>query len=78
VSNEFVVSDFEQVARVVGERWARRLRSNRMIGGTFWPGTTDEAQRLLAVALGGKVHGARLEALVSIVERTARAAWYKP
>ena len=69
----------EQTARVLGERWARRLRLEchpLADGARPWPGTLEEARRLLDDTLGDKIAGERLEPLALIVERSARAAWH--
>ena len=78
MSRDFALENLEQTARVVGERWARRLRAD--IGAASkdhgpWPGTVDEARHLLVDIFGAECPNERFESLVSIVERSARAAW---
>ena len=78
MSRDLVMENLEQTARMLGERWARRLRLGvglveKDLGP--WPGTVDEARHLLDANLGAECPSERLEALVSIVERSARAAW---
>jgi hypothetical protein len=76
LSRDFALANLEQTARVLGERWARRLRfgsAAKDLGP--WPGTIEEARHLLDATLGCECPSDRLDALVSIVERSARAAW---
>ena len=78
MSVDYVFDNLEQTARVLGERWARRLRANLgLIGnGTApWPGTLDEARHLLNATFVGELPREQLDSLVSILERSARAAW---
>jgi len=71
--------NLEQVARALGERWARRLRT-KSAGvpetSTPWPCTLDEARKLLDEVVGDKMPRERREPLSLILERSARAAWF--
>ena len=78
MSNEIDSENFEQVARMLGERWARRLWTERSASGRAkegWPCTLDQARKLIDETLGRKISGDRQEALALIAERSARAAW---
>jgi hypothetical protein len=65
----------EQVARVLGERWARRLYRELTERPSTWPRTLDQARELLDEMLAGRVASKHRDALAAIVERSARAAW---
>jgi hypothetical protein len=78
LSRDFALENLEQTARVVGERWARRLRAGAGAASKDlgpWPGTADEARHLLDDTFAGECPNERFDSLVSIVERCARAAW---
>ncbi len=71
--------NLEQVARDVGARWGLRLRDQyiereQTIG--TWPGTLDEARRLIDGSLGGRLTDDQREVLALMVERAARRAWH--
>ena len=73
--------NLEQVARALGERWARQLRSECPSLTSYarpWPNTLGQARKLLDEMLGRKISEERLEPLALIVERSARTAWHKP
>ena len=78
MSSEMEPSNLEQVARTLGERWARRIwvesGTERRRANT-WPCRLEEARRLVDEGIGCKVPGDRKEALALIAERSARAAW---
>jgi len=81
LSTELSWENLEQVARVLGERWARRLRAGVGVGTTrvgSWPGTIEQARHLLDTELGGELPDEGVESLISILERSARAAWHEP
>jgi hypothetical protein len=69
------VETLEQVARVLGERWARRIYRELKNKPPAWPRTPDQARELLDEMLAGKVPRRHRQALAMIVERSARAAW---
>ncbi len=80
MSGEIEPESLEQVARVLGERWARRLWTERSRTGKTpegWPCTLDQARRLIDETLGLKIAGERQEALALIAERSALAAWQR-
>jgi hypothetical protein len=71
--------NLEQVARDVGYRWGARLKaqylaSEQTIGS--WPGTLDEARRLIDAAVGRRVADDERELLALLAERGARRAWH--
>ena len=81
MSSDSGLEGLEQVARVLGQRWARRLRADvtsKAKGMGPWPGTVNEARELLDATLGDEFPRESLESLVSILERSARAAWPDP
>ena len=68
----------EEVAREVGVRWGTRMRAHylrnaRTIGS--WPGTLDEARRLIDDTVGGMLQEDERELLALLAERGARRAW---
>jgi len=72
-------TNLEQVARDIGHRWGARMKaqylaSEQTIGS--WPGTLDEARRLIDAALGHRVPDDERELLALLVERGARRAWH--
>jgi hypothetical protein len=72
--------NLEQVARALGERWARRFASESGTSGrqgSLCPCTLHEARRLLDQALGDRISADRREPLAVILERSARAAWVR-
>jgi hypothetical protein len=76
---ETVTENLEQVARDVGYRWGARLKaqylaSDQTIGS--WPGTLDEARRLIDAAVGRRVADDQRELLALLAERGARRAWH--
>jgi hypothetical protein len=80
MSTELEWENLEQVARVIGERWARRLRAECCTTAKTtgpWPSTLDHARRLLDETLGDRIPRDRREALALILERSARAAWHR-
>ena len=71
--------NLEQVARDVGYRWGVRLKaqylaSEQTIG--TWPGSLDEARRLVDAAIGRRVPDDERELLALLAERGARRAWH--
>jgi hypothetical protein len=78
MSNEIAEENLEQVARALGERWARRLQDE--CGASediedLWPGTLEQARQILDATLGQRISAENREPLAMIVERSARAAW---
>jgi hypothetical protein len=72
-------ANFEQIARDIGHRWGERLKeeyleNDQTIGS--WPGTLDEARRLIDTAIGHRVGDEQRELLALLVERGARRAWH--
>ena len=68
----------EEVAREVGARWGTRMRAHylhnaRTIGS--WPGTLDEARRLIDDTVGARLEEEERELLALLAERGARRAW---
>jgi hypothetical protein len=68
----------EEVAREVGVRWGTRmraqyLRSERTIGS--WPGTLDDARRLIDDTVGATLEEDERELLALLAERGARRVW---
>jgi hypothetical protein len=75
---EIGTENLEQLARDLGFRWGARLRaqylaSEQTIG--TWPGTLDEARRLVDGAFGRMPDDQR-ELLALLAERGARRAWH--
>jgi hypothetical protein len=75
---EIESENLEQLARDLGFRWGARLRaqylaSEQTIG--TWPGTLDEARRLVERAFGRLLDDQR-ELLALLAERGARRAWH--
>jgi hypothetical protein len=80
MSKEVDSGNLEQVARSIGERWARRVLVETRTAGqreSSWPCGLDEARKLIDETLGRRISGDRVEALAIIVERSARATWYE-
>jgi hypothetical protein len=77
--SEIELESLEQVARALGERWAKRITAamarTAPESSIEWPCTLDQARKLLADMLGDRVPSDRQEALALMVERSARAAW---
>jgi len=71
--------NLEQVARDLGFRWGLRLREQYIEGeqtiGT-WPGTLEQARKLIEASLDARVGDDLREALALMVERGARRAWH--
>ena len=68
----------EEVAREVGMRWGTRMRAHylgsaRTLGS--WPGTLDEARRLIDDTVGATLEEEERELLALLAERGARRAW---
>jgi len=68
----------EEVAREVGVRWGARVRAHylrnaRTLGS--WPGTLDEARRLIDDTVEGTLEEDERELLALLAERGARRAW---
>ncbi|HMJ51374.1 MAG TPA: hypothetical protein VK540_04840 [Polyangiaceae bacterium] len=68
----------EDVAREVGARWGTRMRAHylgsaRTLGS--WPGTLDEARRLIDDTVGATLEDDERELLALLAERGARRAW---
>jgi len=68
----------EEVAREVGVRWGARMRAHylrnaRTLGS--WPGTLDEARRLIDDTVDGTLEEDERELLALLAERGARRAW---
>jgi len=68
----------EEVAREVGTRWGTRVRAHylrnaRTLGS--WPGTLDEARRLIDDTVGAPLADDERELLALLAERGARRAW---
>jgi hypothetical protein len=78
MSVELAWENLEQVARVLGQRWAKRLRNQHGVEplpSAAWPCTLEQARLLLDEMLEAKISSDRRERLALIVERSARAAW---
>jgi hypothetical protein len=72
--------NLEQVARVLGQRWARRVKTEGQHGreATFaWPYTLHDARQLVDETFGTRLPSERREPLALILDRCARAAWRK-
>jgi hypothetical protein len=72
-------TNLEQIARDLGHRWGARVKaeylaSEQTIG--VWPGTLDEARRLIDLAVGRRIPDDERELLALLVERGARRAWH--
>ena len=68
----------EEVAREAGAQWgtqmrAQYLRADRSIGS--WPGTLDDARRLIDSTVGGELGDEERELLALLAERGARRVW---
>ncbi len=71
--------NFEQVAREIGLRWGARIKTqyaaqDKTMGS--WPGTLEEARRLVDNAFGVRLADEERELLALLVERGARRAWH--
>jgi len=78
MSVELAWENLEQVARVLGQRWAKRLHKQygaEPPAAAIWPCTLEQARLLLDEMLGARISSDRRERLALIVERSARAAW---
>jgi hypothetical protein len=68
----------EEVAREVGTRWGTQMRA-RYLGNArtlgSWPGTLDEARRLIDDTVGATLEDDERELLALLAERGARRAW---
>jgi hypothetical protein len=76
---QVVVDNHEQVARDIGKRWAERLKavySTRGQAITSWPGTLEEARRLVDVNFGQQLPDEERELSAMLVERGARREWH--
>ena len=74
-----ITANLEQIARDIGHRWGARLKDQyRQASQAIynWPGTLDEARRLIDTALGRRVGDEQRELLALLVERGARRAWH--
>jgi hypothetical protein len=72
--------NLDQVVRALGERWARRVRTERNLAGRNvgpWPQSIEHARKLLDDILGAHVSGELRESLVLLLDRSARAAWHR-
>jgi hypothetical protein len=72
--------ELEQVARSIGERWAKKLRARHAaIEGQFgaWPCGLEDARRLIDDLLGLRLEEEEREPLAIIAERSARRVWYE-
>jgi hypothetical protein len=72
-------ANFEQTARDIGHRWGARLKEQYIEGDQTigsWPGTLDEARRLVDTTLGQRLGDEQRELLALLVERGARRAWH--
>ena len=74
-----ISANLEQIARDIGHRWGSRLKeqyiaSDQTIGS--WPGTLDEARRLIDTASDRHLGDEQRELLALLVERGARRAWH--
>lgn len=77
--NVGAVPNLEQVAREIGRRWGLRMRAERLTPGDSvgnWPGTLDQARKLVDSALHHPVPHEERELLAMLVERGARRAWH--
>ena len=68
----------EQVAREVGASWGTRMRAHylrnaRTLGS--WPGTLEDARRLIDDAVGATLEEEERELLALLAERGARRVW---
>jgi hypothetical protein len=68
----------EREVRSLGERWARTLwaeQESPQISRMRWPGTLQDARRLISTTFGHNLSAEREEALALIAERSARTVW---
>ncbi|MET0591859.1 MAG: hypothetical protein ABW133_04115 [Polyangiaceae bacterium] len=68
----------EEVARQAGAQWgskmrAQYLRADRTIGS--WPGTLDDARRLIDSTVNAELGAEERELLALLAERGARRVW---
>jgi hypothetical protein len=73
------VDNFEQAAREIGQRWGVRMKTqyaaqDKTMGS--WPGTLEEARRLVDSTFGVRLADEERELLALLVERGARRAWH--
>jgi hypothetical protein len=70
--------NLEEVAREAGVKWgmhlrAQYLRNARTLGS--WPGTLEDARRLIDATLGATLDDDERELLALLAERGARRVW---
>jgi hypothetical protein len=76
--NHIEWKSLEQVARALGQRWARRVRTDgvhRQCMPSHWPYTIDDARELVDKTFGARLEGERSENVARTLDRSARAAW---
>jgi hypothetical protein len=68
----------EQVARALGQRWARKVRMDGWVKNAVpkhWPRTMDDARRLVEETFGARFEREGRESIAQMLDRSARAAW---
>jgi hypothetical protein len=73
------MQSLEPIARDIGRDWGVRLKADHLTKGKTlgtWPGTLDEARRLVDVTAGRRLEDQERELLALLVERGARRAWH--
>jgi hypothetical protein len=78
--NNGVSEKLEDTARELGVSWGTRLRaqylkSARTLGN--WPGSLDEARRLIDTTISKPLDEEERELLALLAERGARRAWHE-
>jgi hypothetical protein len=71
--------NLEHLAREIGRRWGLRMRSEHVAPGDSvgnWPGTLDDARRLVDSAVKEMLPHEERELLAMLIERGARRAWH--
>jgi len=70
--------NLQEAAREVGARWGSRVRAQYLARAETlgsWPGTLEDARRLIDSTLGPSLAEEEREILALLAERGARRAW---
>lgn len=78
-TTQVIADNHEQFAREIGQRWGARLKAQYLVHAKSlgsWPGTLEEARRLVDVNFGRDLTDEERELLAMLVERGARREWH--